>query len=106
MEGGASLALEENGLRHRKDTFIMSLLPKASLSLAILAGLGLATAHPANAQVLYAQPYNGVSFSGVSQVVPDLPKFTTYCFDDFTVTGARWDISRSLPLERRREIPG
>ena len=55
VEGGARFALEENDLYRRKDTLLMSLSPKTSLSLAILAGLGLAAAHPANAQ-LYRQP--------------------------------------------------
>ena len=75
----------------------MSLLPKtnlASLSLAILAGLGLAAAHPANAQVLYVQPYDNVSGSTSSQIYPDSPQYTTYAFDDFTVTGTGWDISK------------
>ena len=75
----------------------MSLLPKtnlASLSLAILAGLGLAAAHPANAQVLYAQPYDSVSGSTPSQVYSDNAAHTSYSFDDFTVTGTGWDISK------------
>jgi len=70
----------------------MSLLPKASL--AILAGLGLAAAHPANAQVLYAQLYDGVSVAASSQVFTDLPQLSVYSFDDFAVTGTGWDISK------------
>ena len=75
----------------------MSLLPKtnlASLSLAILAGLGLAAAHPANAQVLYKQSYDGVSSAAPSQVLSDIPLLTSYSLDDFTVTGTGWDISK------------
>ena len=93
VEGGARFALEENDLYRRKDTLLMSLSPKtnlASLSLAILAGLGLAAAHPANAQVLYAQPYDGVSGSTPSQA----QVYSGYAFDDFTVTGTGWDISQ------------
>ena len=71
----------------------MSLSPKTSLSLAILAGLGLAAAHPANAQVLYKQSYDGTGFAP-SQVFPDKSIFTSYSFDDFTVTGTGWDISK------------
>jgi len=70
----------------------MSLLPKASL--AILAGLGLAAAHPANAQVLYKQSYDGVSSAAPSQVLSDIPLLTSYSLDDFTVTGTGWDISK------------
>ena len=74
----------------------MSLLPKdslTSLSLAILAGLGLAAAHPAHAQVLYKQSFISRSVI-VSQVFLDKPKYSSYCFDDFAVTGAGWDISK------------
>ena len=106
MESGAGFALKENGLRHRKDTLFMSLLPKANLSLAILAGLGLAAAHPANAQVLYAQPYDGTSYSIVSQVFPDLPNFTSYCFDDFNVTGPGWDISQVTAYGTEKGVAG
>ncbi len=75
----------------------MSLLPKtnlASLSLAILAGLGLAAAHPANAQVLYKQSSNSSSLIAYSQVFPDSAAHTAYSTDDFTVTGTGWDISK------------
>ena len=93
-EGGARFALEETDLYRRKNTLFMSFLHKNSLSLAILAGLGLAAAHPANAQVLYAQPDDGVSSASLSQVFPDFATDTSYSFDDFTVTGTGWDISQ------------
>ena len=108
VEGGDRLALEENGLHRRKDTLFMSLLPKtnlASLSLAILAGLGLAAAHPANAQVLYSQPSNSSS-AIISQVVPDATEFSSYCFDDFAVPGTGWDISQVTAFGSEKGTPG
>ena len=73
----------------------MSLSPKTSLSLAILAGLGLAAAHPANAQ-LYRQPPPHGGSNSPSQVYSDKSIFTSYCFDDFTVIGTGWDISEVI----------
>ena len=108
VEGGDRLALEENGLHRRKDTLFMSLLPKtnlASLSLAILAGLGLAAAHPANAQVLYSQPYDGTGRSTPSQVYPNVTEYNSYCFDDFTVLGTGWDISQVTAFGRQPRDP-
>ena len=83
----------------------MSLSPKTSLSLAILAGLGLAAAHPANAQVLYAQPSTSLG-SSLSQVYSDLPQYTVYSFDDFTVTGTGWDISKVTAFGNDGGYPG
>ena len=109
VEGGDRLALEENGLHRRKNTLFMSLLPKDSLailSLAILAGLGLAAAHPANAQVLYKQSDDGTNVAILSQVSPDNPNFTSYCFDDFAVPGTGWDISKVTAYGTEKGNPG
>lgn len=60
------------------------------------AGLGLLCAAPppaAHAQALRSQPSNvGVAYA--SQVFTDFPAFNTYSFDDFTVTGSGWDITK------------
>jgi hypothetical protein len=45
--------------------------------------------------ILYAQPYDGVSPSAISQTFPDVPAFSTRAFDDFTIRGSsNWLISQ------------
>jgi PEP-CTERM motif len=52
---------------------------------------------PARADVLYTQPYDGVSPAAPAQIFtdtsPPYPSWSTQAFDDFTVTGAGWIVT-------------
>ncbi len=43
-----------------------------------------------HADILYSQPYDGVSPGAPSQVFPDYPTYSTKSFDDVTVGGGGW----------------
>ena len=58
------------------------------LAVAVAALLSWSAA--ARADILYTQPYDGVSPGVPSQVFPDFPNFSTKAFDDFTATGSGW----------------
>jgi PEP-CTERM motif len=47
----------------------------------------------AHADILWDQPYDGMSGAIVSQVFPDLPTFSTKSFDDFVVGAGGWNIN-------------
>jgi hypothetical protein len=53
------------------------------ITLAAAAGLGLAGA--VNADVIIHQPYDNIMSGRVAQDFPDVPQFSTYHFDDFTL---------------------